>query len=131
MNNKTPNTKENKSRFFAQYWGQYLMFMPNNTDKLKVIDWFRFDDCYLELIPLSEIKEEDIKFICLNIAGVEETKYYKFESEERKDFILEIVSDFESTHIVIVDYLRSKGYAIPFMNFSVEDLVEMNWVKLL
>jgi hypothetical protein len=30
-----------------------------------------------------------------------------------------------------VDYLRSKGYALPFMEYSVEDLVSFGWVKLL
>lgn len=27
-------------------------------------------------------------------------------------------------------YLQSKGYALPYMNYSVEELVEMGWVKL-
>lgn len=30
-----------------------------------------------------------------------------------------------------LDYLRSKGYAVPFMEHSVEDLVSFGWVKLL
>lgn len=28
------------------------------------------------------------------------------------------------------DYLRSKGYVLPYMDLSVEDLIEYNWVKL-
>jgi hypothetical protein len=28
------------------------------------------------------------------------------------------------------DYLRSKGYALPWMDLSVEDLVEYGWIKL-
>lgn len=28
------------------------------------------------------------------------------------------------------DFLRSKGYALPFMQYSVEQLVQMGWVKL-
>lgn len=30
----------------------------------------------------------------------------------------------------IIDYLRSKGYALPWMGLSVEDLVNAGWVKL-
>ena len=30
----------------------------------------------------------------------------------------------------IVDYLRSKGYAIPYLDLSVEDLIEYGWIKL-
>ena len=29
-----------------------------------------------------------------------------------------------------VDYLRSKGYAIPFMEYSVDELVNLGWVRL-
>jgi len=29
-----------------------------------------------------------------------------------------------------IDYLRSKGYAIPFMEYSVDKLVELGWVRL-
>ncbi|OPC11944.1 hypothetical protein BAX93_05435 [Elizabethkingia meningoseptica] len=31
---------------------------------------------------------------------------------------------------MIIDYLRSKGYALPWMGLSVEKLVEYGWVKL-
>lgn len=33
-------------------------------------------------------------------------------------------------YIMIVDYLRSKGYALPYMGLSVEKLVEYGWVNL-
>jgi len=33
-------------------------------------------------------------------------------------------------YIAIVDYLRSKGYALPYMDLSVDDLVNYGWVKL-
>jgi len=29
-----------------------------------------------------------------------------------------------------IDYLRLKGYAVPFMEYSVEDLVSFGWVRL-
>lgn len=30
----------------------------------------------------------------------------------------------------LVDYLRSKGYALPWMGLSVEEMVEAGWIKL-
>ena len=33
-------------------------------------------------------------------------------------------------YIQSLDYLRSKGYAVPYMDLSVEDLVEYGWIKL-
>lgn len=32
--------------------------------------------------------------------------------------------------IQVIDYLRSKGYVLPWMGLSVEKLVEYGWVKL-
>ena len=29
-----------------------------------------------------------------------------------------------------VDYLRNKGYALPWMNLSVQDMVDYGWIKL-
>ena len=34
------------------------------------------------------------------------------------------------TVIVITDYLRSKGYALPWMGLSVEEMIEYRWIKL-
>ncbi len=31
----------------------------------------------------------------------------------------------------ITDYLRSKGYAVPFMEYSVDDLISFGWVQLI
>ena len=33
-------------------------------------------------------------------------------------------------YIQSLDYIRSKGYAIPYMDLSVKDLIEYGWVKL-
>lgn len=30
----------------------------------------------------------------------------------------------------VMDYLRSKGYAVPWLDLSVDDLIEYGWVKL-
>lgn len=30
----------------------------------------------------------------------------------------------------VIDFLRSRGYALPYLNYSVQDLQDMNWIKL-
>lgn len=30
----------------------------------------------------------------------------------------------------VADYLRSKGYALPYMGISVEDQIKYGWIKL-
>ena len=118
---KLENTLENKAKFFAQYWRQDLLcrvifgknkneIIMHNTpcSNLKLGEII---DSYLELKPLSHISDEDA---------------IKLGFTNARDFLA--VADIY--HIYHVDYLRSKGYALPYMYLSVEDLVEYGWVKL-
>jgi len=66
-------TKEIKSKVFAQYWGQYVLILPDNDDKLKVIDWFKFDNAYLVLKSLKNITDEDAKEV--SIVGLPRQNY--------------------------------------------------------
>jgi hypothetical protein len=116
MENTLENTLENKSRFFAMYYGQkVLCIRKQNEPKLYV----GFDDFtpkeklqtdYLELKPLSSITDED--------------RHALIDIMNNKD------SEEEYTSLHSADYLRSKGYALPFMGLSVEKQIEYNWIKL-
>lgn len=33
-------------------------------------------------------------------------------------------------YIIIVDYLRSKGYALPYLGITVEEMINWGWIKL-
>jgi hypothetical protein len=109
------NTLENKARFFALYYGQkVLCIRKSNEPKLYV----GFDDFtpkeklqtdYLELKPLSLITDEDNKYVS---KIMQETDFSD--------------SDYGALHTA--DYLRSKGYALPFMGLSIEKQIEYNWI---
>ena len=134
---KLENTLENKAKFFAQYWGQYVLYFT--SDFLRKIDNLTLDsvenDDYLELKPLSQISDED---------AIEVSKIFGLGnlSGAIKELILSIfrtsINDSGTTSstngiknwLHVFDYLRSKGYALPYMDLSVEDLVEYGWVKL-
>ena len=146
---KTQNTLENKARFFAQYFGQHVLYFT--SDFLRKINNLTLDsvenDDYLELKPLSHISDEDV------IQGI--TYLYNITREALGE-ILEIKHYFTFSSITTIeigcnfktsrsihhwsgtkkigsfeaDYFRSKGYALPYMDLSVEDLVEYGWVKL-
>lgn len=113
------NKIENKARFFALYWNQdvlssntygedgtiYSLTMKEDSQK----------DCWLSLTPLSAITDEDAKHLgttSLNIIknSVDVSPKYMFYSEE-------------------ADYLRSKGYAVPWMGLRVETMVDYGWIK--
>ena len=106
---KTQNTLENKAKFFAQYWGQHVLYF--SSDFLRKIDSLTLvgieNDDYLELKPISKITDED----AINLG-------YGYASHLKSNLDRNI------------DQLRNLGFAVPWMDLSVEDLVEYGWIKL-
>lgn len=105
-----------KAKFFAQYWGQEILW--SNKGQVNPFEichtWLTHNikSSYIELIPLSQITDEDIDVIDMPYISI-------------KDHLLnDIISQFEA------DYLRSKGYALPWMGISVEEQIKLGWIKL-
>jgi hypothetical protein len=155
---KTPSI-DVKSRFFAQYWGQKVMKKniegldnfysePDGFIRSMTID----SPLFLELKPLSKITKEDLQQIFIKefpFDTIFNSYDFMCKYELRNYFIISNVCekaylqiiDFENnkefnsfkyktiSHIGI-DYLRKKGYAVPFDEYSVEDLVSFGWLKL-
>lgn len=116
------NTLENKARFFAQYFGQkVLKIIDNETPFLVSGDGSRkrLLLAYLELTPLSQISDEDRHEVSGDLA----MSINEYGCEYSFEGLVE-------WGIYDADYLRSKGYALPYMGLSVEDLVNRGWVKL-
>lgn len=119
------NTIENKQKFFAQYWGQKIVNWNNNLQiKLKLNVLINETDSLdlLELKPLSLITDDDaegyLHFIGCHSFG-----------ERIQQAKIQIKEDCHND-IHMSDYLRSKGYALPWMGLSVETLVNYGWIKL-
>jgi len=138
-----------KCRFFAQYQFSHVCFegisnsawntdvdcikgyFVNNGDRGKI---FMQDTIALQLKPLSKITNEDVIY-CVELMG---KKVFDGEINGFKETFIEafINKEFYGTFYPyrvceIVDYLRFKGYAIPFMNYSIDELISFGWVKLL
>lgn len=115
---------------------------------------FDIDVCSLLLKPVSAISDEDAIQVA-KIAMVGEFKkvirykdFIDIKSEGLEpdinmvqifhtgEFELAFSKSYEyqgihgEKYVEIIDFLRSKGYALPFMQYSVEQLIEMGWVKL-
>lgn len=106
---KTENTLENKAKFFAQYWGQHVLYF--SSDFLRKIDNLTLDsvenDDFLELKPISKISDEEA--INLGYGNVSHLK-----------------SNLDRN----IDQLRNLGFAVPWMDLEVEDLIDYGWIKL-
>lgn len=131
------NTLENKKKFFALYYDVPCIqndewIWRENDEFGKLPDGSDLTDSYANLKSLSSITDEDK----LEIASI----FWQGKNNNLKT-VAEgslIVAHFSSGHGLFnpaqtqqsFDYLRSKGYALPWMNLSVEQLEEYGWIKI-
>ncbi len=115
-NTKQTPPIEEKNRFLAQYYGQNILNINTGMGIRKCIPywWEKSSASSLELKPLSKITDEDAK--ALNHSS-EYISWLKNKTSK------------EAMSARVADYLRSKGYAVPFMGYSVEELSSFGWVQ--
>lgn len=88
-------------------------------------------DYHLQLRALEDITDEDALY-CLGdkmfLSGVTNplSQYYKQGPRE----IFKQFGVKEPANARVIDYLRSRGYLLPFMEYSTEDLERLGWVKI-
>lgn len=118
---KAEITPENKMKFFQLYSGQEVIWVRTYLDhKTPYQAQFINDgrDRKLATIailkPLSSISDEDA-IEC----GYEDLQ--SFATNHPDPNFLDLYS---------ADYLRSKGYLVPFLGLSVDELIEAGWAKL-
>lgn len=143
------NTLEDKARFFALYWGQKVFKETGHPKSplCNVCPTF-MDECekwHLELKPLSSITDEDALPLAQAFAPMEIIKEAKIDRSRHHYTLIRVsrgnwptskyTTKSEYLHHIPAysgcsDYLRSKGYALPFLGLSVEKQIEYNWIKL-
>ena len=123
------NTLENKAKFFAQYWGVEAVRYDEYTKPMAVdfVDFIEMkESIFLELKPLSSITDE--------YAAEVDRIYYDFVNHDGNSLIgknlLSSTHDLSRLPTHISDYIRSLGYALPWMGLSVETMIEYGWIKL-
>ena len=128
------NTPENKAKFFALYWGQEVLkrkcsstnFAARIGTELPIEKFILSRPYFLELKPLSQITDEDaievdrLRFNFRNHAGKSIIGKNYIATSANKNYM----------YSIIVDFLRSKGYALPYMGISVEQQIKWDWIKL-
>jgi len=150
------NTLENFERFASQYWGQSVLFLPNlvysgNPPEPSHEEWgeanvneYWISKVYghfpLHLKPLSAISDKDAIEVgnILNGKVVEASPEDILEAKEAipnlflKDVDLAEISDRVKVIYLnhTVDFLRSRGYLLPFNGLSVETIMEYGWAEI-
>ncbi len=138
------NTLENKAKFFAQYYKQYVLRLGGKTKAVYPVSNLMDNTVevgYLELKPLSNISDEDAIEVCFLNWEIfrnsgKEIKVVR-EFNEVKVFIhdgnkvLHTHSITECNNgVFATDYLRSKGCALPYNGITVKQQIEWKWIKL-
>ena len=111
-----------RSKFFAQYWGVKCLYVGGvGLVEIGTGGWnLKHPDFFLQLKPLSKITDEDAISM---YRGLE--RNYESSNQFLEDY--KSIGFLEQSE---VDFLRSKGYAVPYMEYSVDELVKIGWVKL-
>lgn len=141
------NTLENKAKFFAQYLGQKVYnrigwpgiivngFVDKLEEQFKLYQSDNFKEktkTFLELTPLSKITDEDAIDVAKILYPYSDALHT---TDKGRDLIAPMFGKgtflLNPPYIIqTYDYLRSNGYALPWMGLSVEQLIEYGWVKL-
>jgi len=133
------NILENKTKFFAQYWGQEVLTLGTNDNYPIIKSWISclMEDSeangdykqLLKLKPISSITDEDALQLSEFIGY---RRAMKFDMRKKAKMIV-LAKEYLEKYAPVIsagDYLRSKGYALPYMGLSVEKQVEYGWIKL-
>lgn len=141
-NMKAEINNENKAKFFALYWGQKVYRKPEVPGFESTVGGFISDERvpktgYLELKSLSDIGDEDA-IECAKIIDPdkkhgdwEQAVAIKYVFNEifnpQLDESIDDITPFQFTYMY--DFLRSRGYLLPWMGLSCEELIESGWAK--
>jgi len=129
------NTIENKGKFFAQYFGQKVL-MPFEAHVGVFQSDLNYTVNFLELKSLSSITDED---------AIEVAKMHRYHTDNGDSIYAKVGKEmvwrtfglnglptregfclpFETA-----DFLRSRGYLLPFMDLSVDDILSYKWAVI-
>jgi len=123
-----------KDKFFGLYTGQPVAYYSDwlkefvHYDPIEVIPLLGDDEeSYLQLKPLSSITDEDWDWIDAYSGSVFSDKEHIIERFTPCAYFNGVSG---GSTLIISDYLRSKGYALPFMVIPVDQQIAMGWCKV-
>lgn len=148
MKEQIKPTQEEKEQYFAAHWLQRVLVINAGYNNLYHINhqWISVlqDESHLELTSLADITDEDAIEVAkiyksnvrgyglLGAAGVVKEEFLRAGKEFCKRLDGNFWNDFANilNMLAAFDFLRSKGYALPWRRYTVEHLISLGWLKL-
>ena len=124
---KAEINNENKAKFFAQYWGQRIINWNNNSVGIGLVNSGYINDVgiWIELKSLSDISNEYAIEVAI-FEGYERGNSAGHNSFNGKRIVTEECNKLSQRS---ADFLRSRGYLVPWLGLSCEELIEAGWAK--
>lgn len=125
-----------KAKYFALYYYRQVLGKYVNSDELAPIEIM--NPClvdYIELTKIEDISDDDAIEV-FNIIGISNHLSNESKAIQCKELFATNRFYNQQTNIPAIGYLRafqylqSKGYALPYLDYSVSDLVELGLIKL-
>ena len=130
---KAKLNNENKARFFDLYSGQKIIECKNFRHLVTPMEAIYYDEhsngAFANVKPLSAISDEDAMEIGFQVCEDKDDACYGMSPS---GVFLDMVS-FSGEDLLLIsygDFLRSRGYALPWMGLSVDELCQAGWIKL-
>jgi len=125
------NTTQNRLRFFAQYWEQDDIAVNLHSYNIKHINHHTIADTLcLQLTDLKDISDEDAIELYIMLYGKKNIdNVFNMLSKEKAIYEIKL-SVFSTKNHLKYDFLRSKGYLIPYNGLSTEQILEYGWAQL-
>lgn len=102
------NTIDNKAKFFAQYWKQYVLKFKDYKTSYPINGLMEnnIEDVYLELTPLSSITDEDAIGVCklISVGSFYTQKRWDVSHVENGDASYVAITSKRSHHRFEIDY---------------------------
>lgn len=106
--------------------------MPNR--EFKIVRRYPYDSVHVEYLDESI---QCVYHVCVNKYGeINSNQHFlKTEKDDPKRYEINIGTvrlsvDLPLPYVAITDYLRSRGFLLPFMDLSVEQILAYGWAKL-
>lgn len=129
--NRPELDQEFKEKFTAQYWGVDVgTFYQSSITHVITEAYIRVmrynPDSYLLLRSVSDLTDSE----AIEVAKIVYQEPYMHTPDEGRWYMKYTVEGSRFRDLSCADYLRSIGCALPFMGYSVEELVAAGFVKI-